>query len=59
MLIEAHHTSGAETEVLRLPDRHGVDRAIVHWYSGPLDILRQMADQGGGGRGVGLQVHDP
>jgi TatD DNase family protein len=36
------HTKGAEEEVLRLLDRYHILRAIVHWYSGPLDIFREM-----------------
>jgi TatD DNase family protein len=40
------HTKGAEQEVLELLDRHGVERAVVHWYSGPLDILKQWKARG-------------
>ncbi|MBI4537508.1 MAG: TatD family hydrolase [candidate division NC10 bacterium] len=40
------HTSGAEAEVLPLLDRYAVRRAIVHWYDGPLHILRAMAERG-------------
>jgi TatD DNase family protein len=40
------HTSGAERETLRLLARYGIHRAIVHWYSGPLDILREVISQG-------------
>lgn len=40
------HTSGAEEEILNLLTRYGIHRAIVHWYSGPLDVLRAMADWG-------------
>lgn len=40
------HTKGAEREVLELLDRYGVHRAIVHWYSGPMDVLREMIDRG-------------
>jgi TatD DNase family protein len=40
------HTKGAEKEVLDLLERYGIARAIVHWYSGPLDILRALADYG-------------
>jgi TatD DNase family protein len=36
------HTKGAEKEVLELLDRYQVPRVIVHWYSGPLDILREL-----------------
>ncbi len=40
------HTKGAEKEVFDLLERYGIARAIVHWYSGPLDILRALADYG-------------
>ena len=40
------HTKGAERDVLELVDRYEIQRAIVHWYSGPLDILRELAVRG-------------
>lgn len=40
------HTSGAETECLEEIVDHGCRRVIVHWYSGPLDVLRDMIDAG-------------
>lgn len=40
------HTKGAEKEVLELLDRYEIPRVIVHWYSGPLDIFREMASRG-------------
>ncbi|MFN8486695.1 MAG: TatD family hydrolase [Caldilineaceae bacterium] len=40
------HTKGAEQEILDLLRQHKVDRALVHWYSGPLDVLDQMIDYG-------------
>ena len=40
------HTKGAEKEILKLLDRYDIKRAIVHWYSGPLDILRELIDFG-------------
>jgi TatD DNase family protein len=33
------HTSGAEAEVLDLLRAFAVERTIVHWYAGPLDVL--------------------
>ena len=27
-------------------DAYGIKRAIVHWYSGPLDIFREMVSRG-------------
>jgi TatD DNase family protein len=40
------HTKGAEKEILDLLEQYGIERAIVHWYSGPLDILRHLAQHG-------------
>jgi TatD DNase family protein len=40
------HTKGAEADVLDSLDRHKVTRTIVHWYSGPMDILREMVARG-------------
>jgi TatD DNase family protein len=40
------HTKGAEKEILDLLERYDIQRAIVHWYSGPLDILRGMVQFG-------------
>jgi TatD DNase family protein len=36
------HTKGAETEVLDLLVQYGIQRMIVHWYSGPLHTLREL-----------------
>lgn len=40
------HTKGAEQEILDLLRRYQVDQAIVHWYSGPLDVLDKLVDHG-------------
>jgi len=40
------HTKGAEQEVLELLDRYSIRRAVVHWYSGPLDLLSDFARRG-------------
>jgi len=40
------HTKGAEEEILKLLERYDIKRAIVHWYSGPLDILRALVQFG-------------
>jgi TatD DNase family protein len=40
------HTKGAEEEVLALLGQHGIERAIVHWYSGPMETFRKLADRG-------------
>jgi TatD DNase family protein len=36
------HTKGAESEILELLDQYSIQRAIVHWYSGPLDVFREL-----------------
>lgn len=36
------HCSGAEAETLAMLREHGNERVIVHWYSGPLDVLSEM-----------------
>jgi len=40
------HTKGAEEAVLELLDRYDIPRAIVHWYSGPLDVFRELVARG-------------
>ncbi|MGH7772084.1 MAG: TatD family hydrolase [Candidatus Binatia bacterium] len=40
------HTKGAEKDIIKLLERYDIKRAIVHWYSGSLDILRAMIDCG-------------
>jgi TatD DNase family protein len=40
------HTKAGEKEILNLLEKHGVRRAIIHWYSGPMDVLRAMIDYG-------------
>ena len=40
------HTKGAEREVLELLDQFDLTRVIVHWYSGPLDILKELVTRG-------------
>jgi TatD DNase family protein len=40
------HTKGAEKEILNLLERYDIKRPIIHWYSGPLDILRALAEFG-------------
>ncbi len=36
------HTKGAEAEVLDLLRQFGIQRMVVHWYSGPLDIFCEL-----------------
>ncbi len=40
------HTKGAEEEVLKLLDKYSMSRVIVHWYSGPKNVLHRMIDRG-------------
>jgi len=40
------HTKGAEAEILQLLDHHQIPRAIIHWYSGPLEIFRALVGRG-------------
>jgi len=40
------HTKGAESDVLHLLDRYDIQRAIVHWYSGPLDVFHELVARG-------------
>jgi len=40
------HTKGAEEDVLLLLERYNIQRAIVHWYSGPLDIFHELVAMG-------------
>ncbi len=38
------HTKGAENEIFQLLKKYDISRAIIHWYSGPLDILQKLLD---------------
>jgi len=40
------HTKGAEQDVLQLLEKHDVQRVIVHWYSGPVEVFRGLAARG-------------
>ena len=40
------HTKAGEREILDLLERYDIKRAIIHWYSGPMDILRALIDYG-------------
>jgi TatD DNase family protein len=40
------HTKGGEKPILDLLERYDVARPIIHWYSGPLDILRTLVQFG-------------
>jgi TatD DNase family protein len=40
------HCIGAEYETVDVMRTHGIERAIIHWYSGPPGALRQLVGQG-------------
>jgi len=40
------HTKGAEKDVLDSLREHGNERVIVHWFSGSLDVLDEMIEEG-------------
>jgi len=50
------HTKAGEKEILDLLEKYDVRRAIVHWYSGPLDILQAMIEFGCYFT-IGVEVH--
>ena len=37
------HSKGAEEDVLRMLRHYDIERAIIHWYSGPIDTFRELA----------------
>ncbi len=40
------HTKGAETDILEYLRRFQLDRFIIHWYSGPLNLVGQFLELG-------------
>ena len=50
------HTKAGEKEILDLLEKYDVRRAIIHWYSGPLDILQAMIKFGCYFT-IGVEVH--
>jgi TatD DNase family protein len=50
------HTKGGEKEILYLLEKYDVKRAIIHWYSGPMDIFHAMV-QYGCLFTIGVEVH--
>jgi TatD DNase family protein len=40
------HTKGAEKSILELLKQFDLPRVIIHWYSGPFDIFKRLADMG-------------
>jgi TatD DNase family protein len=50
------HTKGGEKEILDLLEKYDVKHAIIHWYSGPMDIFHAMV-QYGCLFTIGVEVH--
>lgn len=40
------HSRGAENEVLRLLVEFGIDNAIFHWYTGSVNLINEIIDNG-------------
>lgn len=40
------HGRGSWGDALQLAKKHGPDRIVFHWYSGPLDVLSEVLDTG-------------
>jgi len=40
------HTKGAEDDIVEMLDKHMIERVIIHWYSGPLEILEKLVSCG-------------
>jgi len=40
------HSRGSWRDALDLLLKHGPERAVFHWYSGPIDILRELLNAG-------------
>ncbi len=45
-LVVNIHAAGAWRETLELLYRYDISLAIIHWYTGPIDLLRDVADKG-------------
>lgn len=50
------HTKGAEAEILELLKHYSIERAIIHWYSGPLEIAKELAERGCWFT-IGVEIH--
>jgi TatD DNase family protein len=40
------HTRGAEKEALETLNKYDINRTIIHWYTGPLDIFHEFVKKG-------------
>jgi TatD DNase family protein len=50
------HTKAGEKDILSLLEKYDVKRAIIHWYSGPMDIFQAMIEYGCYFT-IGVEVH--
>jgi len=44
--VASIHTKGAESEVLRLLRLYNIEKSIIHWYSGPVDLIADFLEIG-------------
>lgn len=44
--IPSIHTKGAEKEILEILKDYGIYRSIIHWYSGPLELIPDYLETG-------------
>jgi len=44
--IVSIHTKGAEEEILDLLRKYENEKVVIHWFSGDLDVLREMISEG-------------
>lgn len=40
------HTKGAELEILSLLQKYNVPTPVIHWYSGPLELVEKYLEEG-------------
>ncbi|MGB9622450.1 MAG: TatD family hydrolase, partial [Candidatus Bathyarchaeia archaeon] len=40
------HGRGAWSDALNLAKKEGIEKAVFHWYSGPMDVLTELLDSG-------------
>jgi len=45
-LVVNIHAAGAWRETLELLYRYDISLAIIHWYTGPIELLKEIADRG-------------
>ncbi|ADM27705.1 TatD-related deoxyribonuclease [Ignisphaera aggregans DSM 17230] len=45
-LVVNIHAAGAWREALELLYRYDISLAIIHWYTGPIELLKEIADRG-------------